>query len=592
MNTNAMSANAAPGKRGTKTHSADIVVLTKTRDLLYKVLSTCRHGYRIRHATSLSKAEQLVQSEPVGVLVTNAVPESLPRLLPRLRAWNPNLVVIAVGQRDQGHDDALLRLQECGDIFRFLLDPVSQGQLSLFVDAGARAYHERLLGTVEQAKQLRVDARESRHPVKKNRTALPFSLAAMIFLSSASGFFLLGQDHDGAPEAAAAPLRLDADDRAVGRALRAAERARDERRFVDPPEDNAHYYYRQVLAYRPNHRRAAQGINDLVNQMFAQADLALRDDAFEEARAALGRARRITPSHPRLGVIGSQVDAAEQRLFLTRAVSAARAARYDEADEWLGAAASARPGETGIVRETRVEIASIRVDNEQQIESAVSRFEAAMAAGELVPPWEDNARDVLQRLLTLQAPESLTGDFRARLQGELEERIDEEIALGQYEEAQRLLADLTDLATTTLATVRAEELQVALAQARYDDLEHQRLRDLALARLQAGQLLQPGDDSALLYLEALTSLPDPPEDLPDLWHAFEQALVKEATKAVAADDLPRAEQLLDAADRLSVSGRSSGSAYEDLLPNRASASRVARAPEDAENSAAEENEPR
>lgn len=571
-----MPANA---DHNSSTRPVDIVVLTKTRDLLYKVLATCRHGYRVRHATSVSKAEQLIQAEPVGVLVTNAVPESLPRLLPRLRAWNPNLTVIAVGRREQGHDDALLRLQESGDIFRFLMEPISQGQLSLFVDAAARIYHERMSGTVEQARNLRVDARESRRPTKTNRTALPFSLAAMIFLSSVSGFFLLGHERDGGTDAAAATLRLDDDDRALNRALIAAERARDARRFVDPPGDNAHYYYRQVLAYRPNHRRAAQGINDLVNQMFAQAELALRDEDFEEARAALSRARRIAPSHPRLGVIGSQVDTGEQSFLLSNALGAAQRAQYEEARKLIAAAAAARPGETTDVREARAEIVTIRENNEQQIELAAEQFEIAIAEDHLLPPWEDNARDVFLQLIDLNASPELTGDLRARLQGELELRIDDYIVSGQHEEAQRVLTDLMDLADTTLAKVRAEELQVALTQARYDDLEHQRLRDLALARLQDGQLLEPSNDSALLYLEALTSLADPPQDMPSLWKYFEEALITRATDAVAADDLGLAERLLDAADRLATTGRASGAdeePYREKPPEAAREDRLAR----------------
>ncbi|MEM9383938.1 MAG: hypothetical protein AAGA68_02685 [Pseudomonadota bacterium] len=575
-----MSANADHHSSNKASPAVDIVVLTKTRDLLYKVLATCRHGYRVRHATSVNKAEQLIQSEPVGVLVTNAIPDSLPRLLPRLRTWNPNLTVIAVGRRGQGHDDALLRLQESGDIFRFLMEPVSQGQLSLFVDAAARIYHERMLGTVEQARNLRVDARESRRPAKGNRTALPFSLAAMIFLSSVSGFFLLGHERDGGSDVATATLRLDDDDRALNRALIAAERARDARRFVDPPGDNAHYYYRQVLAYRPNHRRAAQGINDLVNQMFAQAELALRDENFEEARAALGRARRIAPSHPRLGVIGSQVNTAEQSFLLAKALGAAQDARYEQARELIAAAAAARPGETTDVRDARAQIVTIREGNEEQIKLSSELFEAAMAKDHLLPPWEDNARDIFLQLVDLNAEPSLTGDYRARLQAQLELRIDDYIGAGQHEEAQRVLSDLVALADTTLAKVRADELQVALTRARYDDLEHQRLRDLALARLQDGQLLEPANDSALLYLEALTSLPDPPQDMRSLWKYFEEALIARATNAVAADNLHLAERLLDAADRLAADGRamrSSQDTYGDGSVEATRKDRVARA---------------
>ncbi|MEO0975569.1 MAG: hypothetical protein AAFX85_20960, partial [Pseudomonadota bacterium] len=94
--------NPAPRRAPPPDTNVEIVVLTKSRDLLYKVLAAGKRGFRVRHATSASKAEQLIRNESVGVLITNAMPDALPRMLPRLKAWNPHLVVMAVGRRDSG----------------------------------------------------------------------------------------------------------------------------------------------------------------------------------------------------------------------------------------------------------------------------------------------------------------------------------------------------------------------------------------------------------------------------------------------------------------------------------------------------------
>jgi hypothetical protein len=523
----------------------DIVVLTKGRDLLSNVLSTARTSYRVHHALSVSRAEEIVQAESVGVLVTNALPESLPRILPRLRQWNPNLVIVAVGKRDTA--DAMMQLAEQGEVFRFLLQPLSSGQLGIYLDAAVRGYLDRLQNTVEEARTLRVDARESR----PTRSALPFSLAATIFLGSLGGFFLLQQqDAGGVADPVAKTLELDADGRALTRALVAAERAREERRFVEPEGDNAYYYYKQILAISPHHAEAARGINDLVNLMFMEAEVALRDLEYDRAREALTRARRIAPSHPRLGVIGSQIDTAEQTTLLNTAVGAARQGDFERSQRLIAAAASGRRGETSQVREVRDQISEIREANERQREQLTEAFSASLAEDRLIGPGDENARDQLHRLELLGAPEETTVPMHEELVGALERRVEDALIAKSVDEASAHLEALSALSRNTWTTIRAEEFASTLSQLRASDLEVERLIDLAGARMAENRLLRPVGDNAGTYVEALLSMGTLPPGGDAVVTRYGQQLVASALRAMHDKNLRDARRFLDAAATL------------------------------------------
>lgn len=449
----------------------DVLVLTRSRDLLERALGALKPRYRVRHATSASRAEEVVRTENVGVLVTNAVPDSLPRLLPRLRAWNPYLSVIAVGRREPGDDQTLLAMQSSGEIFRFLIEPTSQGQLALYTDAGMRAFQERLQHSVAEAREaLQTPCPAPADPPARprNRSVVPFSLAALVFISSAGGLLLLGQQDETASDplaSAGAAAPIEGDD-GVARALAAANEARREGRFVEPPGDNAHYFYRQILGLYPNHRDAAQGVNELVNLMFTQAERALREGALDEAGAALERARRIAPSHPRLSVIGVQIETNRQERLVARALDAARAARYAQAQEILDEAARTVAGESARVRAARGEVAAIRKANEETLASTREQFERALANGQLLPPWTPNARDHLRLLRTLGAPDDVVRRCAERLLDALTQRAGTAIDARDFASAERDIEGLATLADDTYAAVRAEALALELAQAR------------------------------------------------------------------------------------------------------------------------------
>jgi hypothetical protein len=530
-------------------------------------------------AVDQAGAEDIVRNEPVGVLVTDTGAASLPRFLGRLSRWNANLVVIAIGERASA--DALMRLTERGTLYRFLMQPPSAGQLRLSLEAALRAYLDRLRNAVEQARHTRVDAREAR----PSQSALPFSLAAAIFLGSLSGFFLLNQEEGNAPTATPATLTLDADGRALSRALVAAQRALEEQRFVEPPGDNAYYYYKQILAIAPHHADAARGINDLVNDMFLQAETALRESRYEDARDALSRARRITPSHPRLGVIATQVDTAEQRSLLDGALRAARAADFDRANALLARAASGRPGETTALRTARQQLRTIRDENDRQRADLLDAFDASLSDGRLTAPWTQNARAQFEALARLGEPETSLAPLRAELLSALDARIEESFAENTLNEAGVLLDSYRAVAADAEQIARADRLSVDLASRRAATLEVARLVDLATARLNDGRLVQPVEDNAGVYIDALFALSPRPPAATALGKRYAAALADQAVGLLRRARLDEARRYLNAAERLGLESQALNAARlayreaADRAVGGAEQTRLSRSPE-------------
>lgn len=128
-----------------------ILVLTKDEEFLATIRDSARGLHNVHHATTPTKAENIVKGHEIGVLVTDAamVGSNIEALTQGLRKSVPRLVAVVAGRRDDG--EMLMDLINRGQVYRFLLKPVSPGRARLAIEASVK-YHMEAADSAFKAK--------------------------------------------------------------------------------------------------------------------------------------------------------------------------------------------------------------------------------------------------------------------------------------------------------------------------------------------------------------------------------------------------------------------------------------------------------
>jgi serine/threonine-protein kinase PpkA len=84
-------------------------------------------------------------------------------------------------------------------------------------------------------------------------------------------------------------------------------------RLTLPADNNALYYYRQVLALDAGHAQARQGIDAIVDRYAAMAQKAIAENNLEQARSYLERGFGVRPDHPHLAAVEAEWVLAKQQ---------------------------------------------------------------------------------------------------------------------------------------------------------------------------------------------------------------------------------------------------------------------------------------
>jgi TonB family protein len=120
----------------------DVLVLTKDEDFLETIRDSSHEAHTVHHANTPAQAEAIVRDHKVGVLVTDAamVGSNIELVTERLRKDRPRLVAVVAGRRDDG--ELLMDLINRGQVYRFLLKPVSPGRARLAIEASVKHHLE------------------------------------------------------------------------------------------------------------------------------------------------------------------------------------------------------------------------------------------------------------------------------------------------------------------------------------------------------------------------------------------------------------------------------------------------------------------
>ena len=122
--------------------SIDLLVLTRDLEFLETIKDSSRGTHKVFYAKNLNQAKEAIRKQNIGVAVVDAAVagEKIEQLTLHLRQGSPRLVSIVGGRRDDG--EMLLELVNRGNVYRFLLKPVSPGRARLAVESSIKHHLE------------------------------------------------------------------------------------------------------------------------------------------------------------------------------------------------------------------------------------------------------------------------------------------------------------------------------------------------------------------------------------------------------------------------------------------------------------------
>jgi len=509
-----------------------LIALTRDAHLVVMLKKVTGSGHPVLPVGSEVDLSSALLAHQGGVAVIDcaAVAVAVNKLIDRLHAQFPELVLIVAGRADQ--QGMLAPHITDGSVHRFLHRPLSEQRVRLFVESAWRRHAQG--GVVPGAPAAR--------PPRRGRAALVLlGLAAFLGIAAPLAWRALRAPPE-APHLAAASnaAAVAGEDAALESLLARADRALAAGALVAPPAENAASLYREALKRNARDPRAVNGIEQVIDRLLTAAEAELRQQHLDAAQTLTEQARAIGPDHPRVAFLAAQIGAQRESAVLNKAQRAAAGGDVAGALATLEDAAHGEHRST-LVEEARQQLAQKQLDS--RVADFLSRGRQAIARGALLAPVEDNARFYIESARTL-AP----GD--AAVQQSLQELI----ALLQREAHQALAArnaDQADIWIAAAADLGADRAQVSALRG-----EAQRLRGAARGdeltrlaaafneRLERGALLDPATDSAHFYLGQLVQQAADDPATQRARSAWGARVLEEARGALRAQDFPATRRWL------------------------------------------------
>ncbi len=269
-----------------------------------------------------------------------------------------------------------------------------------------------------------------------------------------------------------------------------AQKALHAGHITQPPENNAHYYYQQILALDPHHAQAQAGIQHIVNHYQQQAQMFFDQKEWVKSLTYAEQGLRIAPTHEGLQNLRQQAYQVLQK----------------EAEERLK---------------------RIQEQQRQRIDGLLRRARQQIAAGNRLTPPGNNAYESYQAILQFapDQPEAIAGlELLATYYRELaiaaQQQGDFEQSLAHLEKALSILPQQTELMTLQETVRQARVTQQQEAQqarerqarlAREAEQERQQQREAA-AKARAEQETAAKARAEQKARESTPSTLPPPEE--------------------------------------------------------------------------------
>jgi hypothetical protein len=283
-----------------------LVVLSGDDQVIDLVRNAAQPGAKV---ASVRDLQHLMKSPPDGepdVLIVDGVQLNVAATIEQLTRRFPEAVTIIVGTREES--DELMQLAATGQIFRFLLRPLSPGPVRLVLaSAIARRSERRGAGRGKE--------RPGNDKSQRKHTATFVTLGVALFMMIgglwAATTFLAPKKMAPPPVPVAlvqeAPPKVDAAQSQLDQAAAALA----EGRAVVP--GGALELYRSVLAADATNAAALAGVRTIADQQLERAEAALVMENLDEAEQIIALVREVDADHPRLSFLDTQLTRERER---------------------------------------------------------------------------------------------------------------------------------------------------------------------------------------------------------------------------------------------------------------------------------------
>jgi TonB family protein len=318
-----------------------------------------------------------------------------------------------------------------------------------------------------------------------------------------------------------------------------------ERHYTDPEGDNALVYFRSVLANEPDNDEAKEGLQRIGAVLDERLKSELAQRKFEDVAGTLAHLQLIRPGDPALAQI-------EGKLVDAQIAAALQAGNVERAGQLLRQASQAGTLPEQSAAHWRDELARRQGDARAQVLAQL--VSTRIGEGKLVDPANDSAKAYLAQLRRVPSdPKGLADAATSELQQAYLLKIREAAAQSHREDLDRWLAEARTLGVnpTRLAAAMRDAAPTAVVQPAVS--ESVRLAQLVQDRINDEHLLEPSQDSALAYLNALRTADPSGSALAASTRALSDKLLEAGRNALADRNFDAAQANAAAARRLGLS---------------------------------------
>lgn len=494
---NDMSSNQESANAGGK-HQPPLLILSRDTALVDVVRRSAPRGTRVVAAPSLDQAAgQLPTLQPGVLLIDTNCATDIGSMVTQLSQHFPDMVVVVAGKSEDSQ--SLMRLTAAGQIYRFLLMPLSQGQTRLTLEAAFNR-HEELGATAQRLSSGGEGGGKKNYLV--NYGLMGAGLVVVIGLI----WFVMSQlAGESAPPPTADNAAVATADPAANE-LALAKKALDEGKLIEPAGESALDLYRSALSINPGSQEARDGVRAVADKVLERGEAALLAEKVEEAVAAVELARDIQPDHPRLQFMDAQIQRERERIKLSQAA------------------------EVGT-----------------KVSALLAQAAQRMDANRLITPAGSSARDAVAEARRLDPTDPRVLQANRDLINRIVEAAQQAASAGNAEQAQSLAAAARQMGyggsgLSSIDRAVADARNAAAKRAGAD-------AEIAAARkrLNDGQLIEPAGDSAKDRIAAARAADPSRAEIGELNSMLASKLLEQARAALAAQQFDRAKQLTTAA---------------------------------------------
>jgi len=299
-----------------------ILVLSANPNVLDTVKRSVSPNAQIAEASNVDGAmQQLYSVRPGVVLIDSMSCKDIPGTIAQMMQEIPNLTVVVACKTDE--NSSMMKLVATGQIFRFLITPLSQVQTKMTIDAAISQHQD--LGVQSDRREAATAAGDDGNEQRKNYLPAYIGLGAALVVVVGGIFY--GISHMGSSDGNQQNTVVANKDGPAAKELALADKALAAGRLLEPPGDSALDLYRSALTIDPKNIRAKSGIDNVANKLLEKAEAALSAEQLETAITVLEQARDVSPDNARLKFLDGQVARERERLKLTQAQDTSKKVR-------------------------------------------------------------------------------------------------------------------------------------------------------------------------------------------------------------------------------------------------------------------------